>query len=124
MSKITSNQTKTISIGLVISILIVVLSFGVFYFNPLNIDTNLYKVLILLFSLAVAGFIFFKSPNGFKFSNFLQEIKIELKKVVWPNKDDTVKTTGLIILAVIIIAIFLLIIDSFFTWIVQLLTTD
>ena len=44
---------------------------------------------------------------------------IELRKVVWPTREETIKTTGFVLIAVIIVAIFLWIVDAFFTWGVQ-----
>ena len=123
MSKNTETQKKTeSSIGLIISILIVVGFLVIFYLDPFGLNTTLYKVLVLLAGLVLAGLVFFKSPQGVRLNAFLKETKIELRKVVWPTKDETVKTTGMIMVAVIIVAIFLWIVDAFFTWAVQLLT--
>lgn len=123
MSKNTEAQKKTeSSIGMIISILIVIGFLAIFYLDPLALNTTLYKVLVLLAGLVLAGFVFFKSPQGVRLKAFLKETKIELRKVVWPTKDETVKTTGMIMVAVIIVAIFLWIVDAFFTWAVQLLT--
>ncbi len=93
-----------------------------FYSDPLELNTTLYKTLVLLAGLVLAGLVFFKSPQGIRLSIFLKETKIELRKVVWPTRDETIKTTGMIVVAVIIVAIFLWIVDAFFTWAVQLLT--
>lgn len=123
MSKNIENQTKSkSSIGMVVSILIVVGFLVLFYLDPLKLNTTLYKVLVLLAGLVLAGFVFFKSPQGIQLSAFLKETKIELRKVIWPTKDETIKTTGMIMVAVVIVAIFLWIVDAFFTWVVQLLT--
>lgn len=123
MSKNIENQTKSeSSIGMVVSILIVVGFLVLFYLDPLKLNTTLYKVLVLLAGLVLAGFVFFKSPQGIQLSAFFKETKIELRKVIWPTKDETIKTTGMIMVAVIIVAIFLWIVDAFFTWVVQLLT--
>lgn len=105
-----------------LAILIVIGSLAVYYMDPLALNTTLYKVLVLFAGLIIAGFIFFKSPQGIRFNAFLKETKIELRKVVWPTKDETVRTTGMIMVAVVIVAIFLWIVDAFFTWAVQLLT--
>jgi len=123
VSKNTENQVKTeSSIGSIISILIVIGSLVFFYLDPLALNTTLYKVLVLLAGLVVAGFVFLKSPQGIRLTVFSKETKIELRKVVWPTKDETLKTTGMIMVAVVIVAIFLWIVDAFFTWAVQLLT--
>jgi len=122
VSKNLESQAKESSIGMIVSILIVIGSLVLFYLDPLELVTTLFKVLVLLAGLVIAGFVFMKSPQGVRFGSFLIETKIELRKVVWPNREETIKTTGMIMIAVVIVAIFLWIVDAFFSWIVQLLT--
>jgi preprotein translocase subunit SecE len=43
---------------------------------------------------------------------FLREVKTELKKVTWPSRKDTLAGTGVVLVAVFVIAIFLGIVDS------------
>ena len=86
-----------------------------FYMEPLT-QVTLYKVLILLVGVGVAAFVFTKSLQGEKFIHFAKETRIELRKVVWPTREETLKTTGMIMIAVVIVAIFLWIVDAFFTW--------
>ena len=122
MSKATETQIKESLLSMIVSILIVIASLVVFYVDPLGLNTTLYKVLALLAGVALAGFIFFRSPQGTRLTLFLKGTKIELRKVVWPTRDETIKTTGMIMIAVVIVAIFLALVDSFFSWLVQLLT--
>ncbi|CAC9548579.1 Protein translocase subunit SecE [uncultured Gammaproteobacteria bacterium] len=122
MSKTIENQAKDSSLGMYFSILIVITSLAVFYLDPLSLITTLFKVLLLLAGLVVAGLVFFKTPQGKRLAAFTKETKIELRKVVWPTRDETVKTTGMIMVAVVIVAIFLWIVDALFSWMVQLLT--
>ena len=99
----------------VISIVILLCSIALFYLNPLVLNT-LFKVLILLFGLVVTAYFFIKSAQGERFLYFVKETRIELRKVVWPSREETVKTTGIVVIAVIVVAIFLWIVDAFFTW--------
>ncbi|MCH9645769.1 MAG: preprotein translocase subunit SecE [Proteobacteria bacterium] len=122
MSKTIDSQTKESSLGMYLSILVVIGSLVMFYLDPLALTTTLYKVLVLLAGLVIASLIFFKTPQGKRLVIFTKETKIELRKVVWPTRDETVKTTGMIMVAVVIVAIFLWIVDAFFSWMVQLLT--
>ena len=123
MSKSVESQVKKeSSIVMMVSILIVLGSFVLYYQDPLGLNTTLYKVLVLLVGLVLAAFVFFKAPQGIRLSSFTKETKIELRKVVWPTRDETVKTTGMIMVAVVIVAIFLWIVDAILTWAVQLLT--
>ena len=108
--KTLSDQWKTY---LAVAIVIATLIF--YYLNPLAFN-SLTKVLITLVLFGVAGTVFIKSNQGDRFLHFLKETRIELRKVVWPTRQETIKTTGIIMIAVIIVAIFLWIIDAFFTW--------
>lgn len=122
VTKAVERQVKESSLGMVVSVLIVIASLVLFYLDPLGLNITLYKVLVLLSTLVLAGFVFFKSSQGVRFSLFLIEIKIELRKVVWPTRDETIKTTGMIMVTVMIVAIFLWIVDALLSLMVQLLT--
>ena len=108
-----SDQWKTI-----LAVVIVIGALALYYINPLNFN-SLTKVLVALVWFAVAGGVFIKSSQGDRFQHFLKETRIELRKVVWPTRQETFKTTGIIMIAVVIVAIFLWIVDAFFTWGVQ-----
>ena len=117
-----SQENKSVSkTNTIIAIAIFIASLVIFYLDPLGVETTLYKTLILLFGVVVAIAVFLVSSDGAKFKTFLIQTKIELRKVVWPSKDETVKTTIMIIIAVTIIAIFLWLVDSLFSWFVSLL---
>jgi preprotein translocase subunit SecE len=46
-----------------------------------------------------------------KTTQFLREVKIELKKVTWPSRKETVASTAVVIIIVIIISAFLGLVD-------------
>ena len=98
-----------------LAIAIVIATLYLYYSNPLAFNT-LTKVLITLILFGIAVTVFIKSSQGDRFVHFLKETRIELRKVVWPTRQETAKTTGIIMIAVVIVAIFLWIIDAFFTW--------
>ena len=116
MAKQIENLKKgSVQLNTVISIVILLCSIALFYLNPFVLNT-LFKVLILLFGLVVAAYFFIKSAQGERLLYFVKETRIELRKVVWPSREETVKTTGMVMIAVIVVAIFLWIVDAFFTW--------
>ena len=47
-----------------------------------------------------------------KVGKFLKEVRIELKKVTWPNKREISNATWVVITAVVIIAVFIGIVDQ------------
>jgi preprotein translocase subunit SecE len=46
-----------------------------------------------------------------KIKNFFREVKIELKKVVFPSRDEVVGSTKVVVVLVLIVAVFLGLID-------------
>ncbi len=44
---------------------------------------------------------------------FLTDVKVELKKVSWPSRQDTMSSTGVVLVVVFIISFYLGIIDIF-----------
>jgi preprotein translocase subunit SecE len=61
----------------------------------------------LVISLAIAAF----TALGRRVRNFITESQFEMRKVVWPTRDETLKTTGIIIVVVIILSLLLGLID-------------
>ena len=67
-----------------------------------------------------------KRPNFFvragqRISRWFREMRSELKKVVWPTKEQTRKNTVVVIAVVIIAAIFMIAVDAIFGGIIGLL---
>jgi len=54
---------------------------------------------------------------------FLREVRDELKKVVWPTRDEVIRLTGVVILVSLIVGIFLGGTDFILTKLVALLIT-
>ncbi|MFV9690389.1 MAG: preprotein translocase subunit SecE [Desulfobacteria bacterium] len=46
-----------------------------------------------------------------KTRQFLKEVKIELKRVTWPNRKETITSTAVVVILVLIISFFLGIVD-------------
>ncbi|TAL24449.1 MAG: preprotein translocase subunit SecE [Nitrospirae bacterium] len=46
-----------------------------------------------------------------KIKEFFKEVKIEAKKVVYPNRDELIGSTWVVIITVLLVAVFLGIID-------------
>ncbi len=61
----------------------------------------------LVISLAIAAF----TALGRRVRNYIAESQFEMRKVVWPTRDETLKTTGIIIVVVIILSLLLGLID-------------
>ena len=92
----------------------VILVAGVVAYSWFSNDANVPPVVRLLgvlaalvIALAIAAF----TALGRRVRHFLAESQFEMRKVVWPTRDETIKTTGIIILVVIILSLLLGLID-------------
>ncbi|RAN73478.1 preprotein translocase subunit SecE [Bacillus sp. SRB_336] len=91
-----------------------VLVAGIFAYSWFGRDGNISPSVRLLgvlaalvISLAIAAF----TALGRRVRNFIAESQFEMRKVVWPTRDETIKTTGIIILVVIVLSLLLGLID-------------
>jgi preprotein translocase subunit SecE len=80
------------------------------------------RIASVIFSLAIALGVFATTGVGRELWRFIQGSRIELRKVVWPNRQETGQTTLVIIFFVIIMGIFFWLLDMFLVWAVKLLT--
>ena len=48
--------------------------------------------------------------------DFLHDVRVEMKQVTWPSREDVVSTTGVVIATVFFFGVFLAVVD----WLVQL----
>ncbi len=97
------------SVKLIVAALLVVGGLAAYYYF---VDVSrLVRVLGLVAAVLVAAFVAAQSTKGREIVGFVKDTQIEVRKVVWPTRDETVKTTGIVILVVIITALFLWLLD-------------
>lgn len=90
---------------------VLVLAAGLFGFYWYAHAGQALRVGGLLGSIAVAVALANFTSLGRRTRNFLAESQFEMRKVVWPNRDETVKTTLIILVVVVILALLLGAID-------------
>ena len=71
----------------------------------------LMRVGLLLVSIVVAALIAATSTQGAALIEFSKGSRTELRKMVWPTRAETIQTTMIVLVMVVIIAIFLWLID-------------
>jgi preprotein translocase subunit SecE len=57
--------------------------------------------------------------QGNKVVKYLKDVKSELKKITWPSKNDIVKSTGAVLLCLVIFSVILAIYDSVFGYVLK-----
>lgn len=80
------------------------------------------RLIGLLILGVITALIAIQTTQGRQFWGFAQDARIELRKVVWPTRQETVQTTLIVIMMVVITGLFLWGIDSVLLWLVGLLT--
>jgi preprotein translocase subunit SecE len=92
---------------------------GYYYFVDLAM---VLRVLMVLGGLVAAGLVAYTSEPGKEFFAFAQESWQEAGRVSWPTRKETMQTTAIVFVFVVVMALFLFAVDSVLAWIVQLLT--
>jgi len=116
--EVVSNKLDSFKLLLAIAVLI----FGIVGFYYYEAESQLYRVLGVVFAAMVAVAISSTTRIGQGLIGFARESRMEVRKVVWPTRQETIQTTFMVIVAVIIIGIFLWLIDMLLAQAIQMLT--
>ncbi|HPQ94309.1 MAG: preprotein translocase subunit SecE [Thiothrix sp.] len=81
----------------------------------------LLRVLGLLVVVGVAAAIAFVTAPGRKLLEFMKDSRTEVRKMVWPTRQETLQTTLMVMVIVLILSIFLWFVDMLLGWALRLL---
>ena len=59
--------------------------------------------------------------KNFKATKFFKEVRQEGNKIVWPTRKETLITTAMVFVMVIIFSIFFLLVDNIISWLIKLI---
>ncbi|MEP4147258.1 MAG: preprotein translocase subunit SecE [Halioglobus sp.] len=89
--------------------------------NSMYADQSLlYRVLGILALGAIAGLVALQTAKGAAFWTLVKGSRTEIRKVVWPSRQETVQTTMIVVVFVVLVALMLWGLDSFLGWLVSL----
>ena len=77
------------------------------------------RFVAILVGLAAGSGVFWTTEPGKRFYVYAQESVVETKKVVWPNRKETLQTSGIVFVFVVVMALFLWLVDASLLWVVQ-----
>ncbi|MBD9516286.1 preprotein translocase subunit SecE [Pseudomonas sp. LABIM340] len=103
---------------LVVAVLVVVAVVANQYYSAQPI---FYRVLGILVMAAVAGFISLQTVKGRAFFTLAKEARAEIRKVVWPSRQETTQTTLIVVAVVLVMALVLWGLDSLLGWLVSMI---
>lgn len=95
---------------------------GVVGFYSFEEQSLLLRVLGLIAVAGASVAIAITTGTGKAAWGFARDSRTELRKVVWPTRQETIQTTLVVMLVVILIGVFLWLLDSLLMWVVKLLT--
>ena len=104
----------------VFSIVFVIAGVAAFYyFSDIKL---IYRVLGLLAIFGGVIGMLATTVWGEGISRFISDSKVEVRKIVWPTREETTRTTLLVFAMVSIVSLVLWLLDTFLFWGVRLLT--
>lgn len=94
---------------LAVALLVAGGAYGNSYFAD---ESVLYRAIALVILGLVAVFVALQTVKGQMFWGLLRDAKAEVRKVVWPTRQETVQTTMIVIVVVLIVSLILWLLDS------------
>ena len=90
--------------------------FGNWYLGEQSL---LYRVLAIVALAVVALGVASQTEKGLAVVSLLKEARTEIRRVIWPTRQETTQTTFIVILLVIVFAFILWGLDSLLSWLVS-----
>ena len=100
----TKNSTMNMGLWALSLVLVAAGIYGNVYFGG---ESLLYRVLGLLVVAIVAGLVALQTVEGTAFWLLLKGARTEIRKVVWPTRQETTHTTLIVMVATVIMALIL-----------------
>ncbi len=108
------------NIKLIVAVVLMMAAIALFY--TYSEYSTLLRVLSLLAVAGISLFIASRTAVGGTVLSYIGDTNIEVRKVVWPTRQETLQTTLVVILMVMLVALMLWGIDSLLGWGVRALT--
>ena len=98
---------------------VVLVAVGVVANHYFAAQSILYRVVGLLVLAAIAAFVALQTAKGQAFFGLLKDARTEIRKVVWPTRQETTQTTLIVVAVVLVMALLLWGLDSLLGWLVS-----
>lgn len=105
---IKTGRSSDMAWTLIAALLLVAGVYAYYAFEELPVFVRLAGVLV---SLALAAVVLLRTSRGQNAWQFVQSARAELRKVVWPNRQETMQTTATVLVIVLILCVFFWLLD-------------
>jgi preprotein translocase subunit SecE len=119
-AKVDSKPTIVDTALLLLSIVILV--GGIFAYYYYGSESVLLRTLGVLVAFVLAIWVALQSAQGKTLWAFIQSARVELRKVVWPTREEAVQTTIIVIVFAMIMGTFFWLLDLFLLWFTRFIT--
>jgi preprotein translocase subunit SecE len=104
---------------LILSIVAILSGIGAFYWY--DEPALPFRIGMVVVGLAAGAGLLWLSSYGREFVQFAQAARVELRKVVWPDRSETIRTTYIVFGFAILMGVFFFVLDWVLTWMTRLL---
>jgi preprotein translocase subunit SecE len=119
-TKVEEQPTAVDTAKLALAILIVLVGLvGYYYFASAN---AFLRALGIIAALGVGATVVFTTLQGRLLWKFIQGAKVELNKVVWPTREETIQTTLVVLVVALFGGVFFWLLDLFLLWLTTRIT--
>jgi len=101
---------------------IAILVGGIFAYYYFADESVLLRTLGVLAAFALAIYVAMQSAQGQTLWAFIQGARVELRKVVWPTREEAVQTTIIVLVFAMIMGTFFWLLDIFLLWFTRFIT--
>ncbi len=95
---------------------------GLFAFYYFAEQSLLMRTVGLLIIAAFVVYLVYMTNKGKRTASFFGDARTEVRKVVWPTRQETLQTTLTVFIIVVIVGIMLWLFDMLLAWLFQLIT--
>ena len=109
-------QSVADKLKLVAAAAIVLIGLAAFYY--LGDQSNLARAGVVIVSVLAALGVALTSGPGQAAWEFSKSARTEVRKVVWPTRKETIQATGIVLLLVIVVGLYLFFVDKIMFWVI------
>jgi len=113
----TTENTTSIADKIKLGLALILVGAGIWAYYWLTDAALVLRLLAVVGGLLAGAAVAWLSAPGKQFLTFALESWIEVKKVVWPTRKETIQTTAAVFAFVLVMAVFLWISDKTLEWV-------
>lgn len=92
-------------------VVVAIVAAGIYANSYYSAESLLLRTIGLLVAAGIAGWIAAQTAKGRAFVNLVLDARVEIRKVVWPTRQETTQTTIVVLIVIFIVALILMFLD-------------